>query len=54
MKRDFWFSLDGRSFEKEIGKLYRRLGYHVKLRGGHLLPVARSAVQGLLALMEKL
>ena len=34
MKRDFWFSLDGKSFEKEIGKLYRRLGYHVKLRGG--------------------
>ena len=34
IKRDFWFSLDGRSFEKEIGKLYQRLGYNVKIRGG--------------------
>lgn len=34
IKRDFWFSLDGRSFEREIGKLYERLGYNVKIRGG--------------------
>lgn len=39
---------------EELEEFMRTDGNQVRLRGGHILPVARSTVQGLLSLMEEL